>query len=173
MTSTPASTSPRHRMSAPVNTSPIGSHSPEVAGVERLVLQLVRVADLVERVDQGARARLDDVGRRAVPGQRLPIDPRLDQDLPQAVPPRRDRLHRQVHHFHLTPHDFGDRCERRRNRPVAGGGRPPRPPTVSAPAPTPPATAPWPAAPPPRPPPPPHGPPSRTSAAADTVPHVT
>src|SRR6058998_531462 len=129
MTSTPASTSPRHRISAPVSTSLIGSYSPEIAGVERLVLQLVGVADLVERVHQGARARLDDVGRSAVSGERLPVDPRLHQHLPQAVAPRRDGLNGQVHDFYLTPDHLGDRGERRGDRPVAARRRPALTPT--------------------------------------------
>src|SRR2546430_7603685 len=71
ITSTPASSRVRHRICAPVSVSVIGSHSPEVDGVERAVLQLVGVARLVEGVQHRARARLDDVGRRAVPRQRL------------------------------------------------------------------------------------------------------
>src|SRR5437773_8675262 len=102
ITSTPASTSARHRISAPESISLIGSHSPEVAGVERLVLQLVRVAHLVQGVHQGAGARLDDVRRRAVPAQRLPVDSRLHQHLPQTVAPRGDRLDREVQDVHLA-----------------------------------------------------------------------
>src|SRR5207249_6923931 len=89
---TPASTSARHRIAAPESISLIDSHSPEVAGIERLVLQLIRVAHLVEGMHQGAGARLDDVGRGPVPGERFPVDPRLHQHLPQAVTPRGDSL---------------------------------------------------------------------------------
>src|SRR5256886_7528543 len=85
ITSTPASTSARHRISAPESISLMGSHSPEVAGIERLVLQLVGVAHLVQGKHQGASARFDDVGRGPMPAQRFPVDPRLHQHLPQAV----------------------------------------------------------------------------------------
>src|SRR5919109_1154999 len=136
ITSTPAASSARHRMSAPESISLIGSHSPEVAGVEGLIFQLVRVAHLVERVYQGARARLDDVRRRAVPGERLAVDPRLHQHLPQAVATRRHRLHREVHDVDLTLDGLADRGERRRDRPIPGsGGRAlrPRPPVPGGP----------------------------------------
>src|SRR5437762_11017659 len=106
ITSTPASTSARHRISAPESISLIGSHSPEVAGVERLVLQLVRVAHLVQGVHQGAGARLDDVRRRTVAAQRFPVDPRLHQHLPQTVAPRRDRLGGEGQDGHLALADL-------------------------------------------------------------------
>src|SRR2546426_5390952 len=69
ITSTPASSRVRHRICAPVSVSVIGSHSPEVDGVERAVLELVGVARLVEGVQHRAGAGLDDVGRRTVPRQ--------------------------------------------------------------------------------------------------------
>src|SRR6266496_5130347 len=112
-TSTPASTSARHRISAPETSSLMDSHPPEVAGVERLVLELVRMAHLVEGVHQRTGARLDDVGGGAVPRQRLPVDARLHQHLAQTVAPRGDRLDRQVHDVDLATDDLRDRGERR------------------------------------------------------------
>src|SRR5256885_15729012 len=92
ITSTPASSRVRQRICAPVSVSVIGSHSPEVDGVERAVLQLVGVARLVEGVQHGPGARFDDVGGRAVPRQRLAGDPDLHPPLAQAVAARRDPL---------------------------------------------------------------------------------
>src|SRR2546430_6289217 len=100
ITSTPASSSARHRISAPESISLMGSHSPEVAGIERLVLQLVGVAHLVQGKHQGASARFDDVGRGPMPAQRFPVDPRLHQHLPQAVAPRRDRKSTRLNSSH-------------------------------------------------------------------------
>src|SRR3989442_9155396 len=48
------------------------SQAPEVDAVQRRRLQLVGVIRLVERVDQRAGARLDDVRGRAVPVNVLP-----------------------------------------------------------------------------------------------------
>src|SRR3990170_5409094 len=90
-TSTPDATSERQRMCAPVRVSLIGSDSPEIGGVQRLVLELVRVARLVEGVHERAGARLDDVRRGAVAGERFPVDLHLHQDLAEAVAPRGDR----------------------------------------------------------------------------------
>src|SRR5690242_20006873 len=114
ITSTPAASRERHKISAPESSSLIGSHSPEVAGVEGLVFQPVGVTHLVERVHEGARARLHDVRGRAVSGERFAVDARLYQHLAQAVAPRRDRLHGEVHDVHLTADDLGDRGERGR-----------------------------------------------------------
>src|SRR5207248_11246271 len=125
ITSPPASTSARHRIAAPESISLIGSHSPEVAGIERLVLQLIRVAHLVEGMHQGTGARLDDVGRGPVPGERFPVDPRLHQHLPQTVTPRGDRLDGEVQYVHLAPHDLRDRRECGGDRPVADRRRAP------------------------------------------------
>src|SRR6266513_6029847 len=102
ITSTPDSSRVRQRICAPVSVSVIGSHSPEIDGVERAVFQLVGVARLVEGVQHGAGARLDDVGRRAVPRQRLAGDADLHQHLPQAVAARGDRLEREVQDLDLA-----------------------------------------------------------------------
>src|SRR5437867_6359705 len=173
MPSTPASTSARHKISAPVKSSLIGSHSPEVAGVERLVFQLVRVVDLVQRVDQGARTRFDDIGRRAVSRQRFAVDARLHQHLSQAVASRRDRLNGQIHDFHLASDHLGDRCESRGDRSIAARRRA----ALTSPAPPPPPP-PHPPPPPPRrpgPPPPPPPPPGGggTSPGARGPPRAT
>src|SRR5206468_10812258 len=163
MTSTPASTSARHKISAPVKSSLIGSHSPEVAGVERLVFQLVRVVDLVQRVDQGARTRFDDIGRRAVSRQRFAVDARLHQHLPQAVASRRDRLNGQIHDFHLASDHLGDRCESRGDRSIAARRRA----ALTSPPPPPPTPPPPPQ---PSPAPPPDGPPSDPTEGAGALP---
>src|SRR5881392_3662781 len=123
ITSTPASSRVRHRICAPVSVSVIGSHSPEVDGVERAVLQLVGVARLVEGVQHRARARLDDVGRRAVPRQRLAGHADLHQHLAQAVPPGGDRLDREVQHLDGALDDRADRGDGRGDRSVAAPRR--------------------------------------------------
>src|SRR2546422_10850565 len=91
ITSTPASTSERHKIWAPVSISVIGSDSPEIDGVERAVLELVGVARLVEGVHDRAGARFDDVRRRAARRQRLPRHPPLDHHLSEPDAPRCDR----------------------------------------------------------------------------------
>src|SRR5439155_25599556 len=123
ITSTPASSRVRQRICAPVSVSVIGSHSPEVDGVERAVLELVGVARLVEGVQHRAGAGLDDVGRRTVPRQRLAGDADLDQHLAQAVAARADRLDREVQHLDLALDDRADRGDGRGDRSVARAGR--------------------------------------------------
>src|SRR6266850_2406844 len=107
-TSTPDSTSVRQRICAPLVISLIGSDSPEIGGVQRLPLELIRVARLVEGVHERAGARLHDVGRGAVAGKRFPVDPHLHQHLTEAVAPRGDRLHEQVQDLDLAPDELAD-----------------------------------------------------------------
>src|SRR5258705_10831587 len=92
-TSTPASTRVRQRMCAPLKDSLIASDSPVVGGVQRLILERVGMARLVEGVHQCPSTGLDNVRGCAVAGKRFPVDPHLHHYLPQAVPPRGHRLH--------------------------------------------------------------------------------
>ena len=78
------------------------------------------MAHLVEGMHQRAGARLDDIGRGPVPGQRLAVDPCLDEDLSQAVSSGRDRLDGQIQDVDLALHHLRDRRERGGNGPVAG-----------------------------------------------------
>src|SRR6058998_2954563 len=96
ITSTPASTRVRHRICAPVRSSLIRLHAPEVAVGQRRRLESVGVIGLVQRVYQRARARLDDIRGRAMPTERLAVDPHLQEDAAQAVASRRHRLNGQV-----------------------------------------------------------------------------
>src|SRR5256885_16811585 len=88
ITSTPASSRVRQRICAPVSVSVIGSHSPEVDGVERAVLELVGVARLVEGGQHRAGAGLADAGRRTGPRERLAGAPDLPSHLAQPAAPR-------------------------------------------------------------------------------------
>src|SRR6266850_4393108 len=126
-TSTPASTRVRHRTCAPLRISLIGSHSPEVGGVQRLVLELIRVARLVEGVHERAGTRLDDVRRGTVPGQRFPVDVHLHQYLTEAVAARRDRLHREVQDFDPASDELADGGERGGDGTVAAARSAPLP----------------------------------------------
>src|SRR2546422_9714928 len=123
ITSTPASTSERHKIWAPVSISVIGSDSPEIDGVERAVLELVGVARLVEGVHDRAGARFYDVRRRAVARQRLPRYADLHQHLAEAVAARCDRLDREVQHLDAALDDRADRGDGRGDRSVAAPRR--------------------------------------------------
>src|SRR5436309_9476123 len=126
-TSTPASTSVRQRMCAPLWVSVMGSDSPKVRSVQRLAFELVRVTRLVEGVHQRAGARLDDVRRGTMAGQRLAVHPHLHHHLTEAVAPRRDRLHGQVQNIDLASHDASDLRERGGDGSVALAGGAPLP----------------------------------------------
>src|SRR5512146_1559457 len=122
ISSTPCSSRTRHINWAPVRTSvtsrtPCPSHPPQVARVQRARLQPIGMARLVERVDEGPGARLDDVGGGTLPAQRLSVHPGLEEHLAHAVPPRRHRAELEADHLHLPAQDLADRGERRRDRP--------------------------------------------------------
>src|SRR5256884_8617606 len=105
MGSTPPSTRTRQTICAPDRSS-VTSPPPEVDGVERIGLEPVGEERLVERIDQRAGARLDDIGRGAVPRQRLAVHARLERYLPQAVAAGRDGLDDEVPHLDRLPDDF-------------------------------------------------------------------
>src|SRR5207248_7828284 len=108
MVSTPSSTRTRQRICAPDRSSPT-SHPPEVDGVERIGLEPLGEERLVERVDQRARTRLDDIGRCTVPRQRFAVHTRLERYLPQAVAAGRDGLDGEVPHLDGLPDDLAPR----------------------------------------------------------------
>src|SRR5438876_12127260 len=110
MVSTPSSTRTRQTICAPDRSS-VTSHPPEVDGVERIGLEPVGEERLVERIDQRAGARLDDIGRGAVPRQRLAVHARLERYLPQAVAAGRDGLDDEVSHLDRLPDDLAHRGE--------------------------------------------------------------
>src|SRR5947208_16964536 len=91
ITSTPASTRVRHRICAPLRSSLIRLHAPEVAVGQRRCFESVGVIGLVQRVHQRARARLYDIRGGAVTAERLAVDPHLQYDASQAVASWRTR----------------------------------------------------------------------------------
>src|SRR5437899_12998818 len=121
ITSTPPSTSVRQRIWAPVSISVIDSHSPEVDGVERPVLELVGVARLIDGVQHRAGTRLDDVRGGAVARERLARDAHRHQHLAEAVAARGDGLDREVQHFDAALDHGAHARQRDRDSALAAG----------------------------------------------------
>src|SRR4029077_3697120 len=108
MVSTPSSSRTRQRICAPDRSS-VTSHPPEVHGVERIGLEPIGEVRLIERIDERAGTRLDDIGRRAVPREGLAVHPRLERYLSQAVAAGCDGLDGEVAHLDRLPHDLAHR----------------------------------------------------------------